>query len=239
MNLMTISLLTDGLHLRAPAAQARCRRCPSEPRKPGEYRRSGPRITSAVAGILALAFVTGCAMPKPSGFLGNYSQLKRVNDSTWRYMDKARLATYDKYMISSVKVLVKSYDGTPLTPEQQEQAATRFRGIIVKALAGECQLVDKPSGKTAEIRAAITQAFPIGPSLTMGCEGEIIDAYSGQQLAAVVTYQAGPPQFQGGPPSLSDSAMPGGGWWNVHSAVWIMEDWADRLRKTMKEAHEK
>jgi hypothetical protein len=196
------------------------------------------RITFSAAAALAVTFGAGCAMPKPSGFLSNYSHLTRANDSTWRYVDKASLATYDKYMIASVKVLVKSYDGTPLTPGQQEAAANRFRAIIGKALAGECELVDKPSGKTAEIRAAITTAYPVGPSLTMGCEGEIIDAYSGQQLAAVVTYQAGPPQIEGGPPSLSDSAL-GGGWWNVHSAVWIMEDWADRLKKAMKEAHEK
>ena len=196
------------------------------------------RISLNAVTALAIALGAGCAMPKPSGFLGNYSHLKRVNDATWRYADAARLATYNKYMISSVKVLVKSYDGTALTPDQQEQAANRFREIILKALTRECQLVERPSGKTAEVRAAITAAYPVGPSLTMGLEGEIIDAYSGQQLAAVMTYQSGPPQFEGGPPSLSDTAL-GGGWWNVHSAVWIMEDWADRLRKAIRESHDK
>lgn len=196
------------------------------------------RTSFSAATFLTIALGAGCAMPKPSGFLGNYSRLTRANDSTWRYVDRADLGTYDKYMIGSVKVLVKSYNGTPLTPDQQEKAANRFREIIAKALAGECQLVDKPSGKTAEIRAAITTAYPVGPSLTMGCEGEIVDAYSDQQLAAVVTYQAGPPQIEGGPPSLSDSAL-GGGWWNLRSAVWIMEDWGDRLREAIREAHAK
>jgi hypothetical protein len=182
---------------------------------------------------LAVALGGGCAMPKPSGFLGNYSRLARVNDCTWRYSDTARLATYNKYMIGSVKVLVKAYDGTPLSPEQQEQAANRFRSIIAKALTGQCELADKPSGKTAEIRAAITAAYPVGPSLTLGLEGEIIDAYSGQQIAAVVKYQAGPPQFEGGPPDLSNDVF-GGGWWNQRSAVWIMEQWADQLRKAME-----
>jgi hypothetical protein len=190
------------------------------------------RITLCTALALAATLLGGCAMPKPSGFLGSYSHLTRANDSTWRYVDTARLATYDKYMIGSVKVLVKSYDGTPLSPTQQEQAANRFRAIITKALTGQCELVDKPSGKTAEIRAAITAAYPIGPSLTLGLEGEIVDAYSGQQLAAVVKYQAGAPQFEGGPPDLSNDVF-GGGWWNQHSAVWIMEQWADQLRKAM------
>jgi hypothetical protein len=129
-------------------------------------------------------------------------------------------------------VLVKSYNSAPLSSAQQEQAANRFREIIAKALAGHCELVDKPSGKTAEIRAAITVAYPVGASLTLGLEGEIIDAFSGQQLAAVMKYQAGPPQLQGGPPDLSNDAL-GGGWWNQHSAVWIMEQWADQLRKAM------
>jgi hypothetical protein len=181
---------------------------------------------------LAAAFGGGCAMPKPSGYLSNYSRLVKVNDSTWRYVDTARLATYDKYMISPVKVLVKSYESAPLTPAQQEQAANRFREIITKALAGQCELVDKPSGKTAEIRAAITAAYPVGPSLTLGLEGEIIDAASGEQLAAVKKYQAGPPHIEGGPPDLSDDVR-GGGWWNQHSAVWIMEQWADELRKAI------
>jgi hypothetical protein len=195
------------------------------------------RATFVLATFITLALGVGCAMPKPSGFLGNYSHLTRANDSTWRYVDRTGLATYDKYVIGSVKVLVKSYDGTPLTPEQQEKAANRFREIIAKALTGQCELVDKPSGKTAEIRAAITTAYPVGPSLTMGCEGEIVDAYSGQQLAAVVTYQAGPPQAETGPASLSEVSA--GGWWNVRSSVWIMEDWADRLRKAIKEVHGK
>ena len=181
---------------------------------------------------LAAGLGGGCAMPKTSGFLGNYSHLAKVNGCTWRYVDAPRLATYDKYMIASVKVLVKSYDGTPLSPLQQEQAANRFRSIITKALTGQCQLVDKPSGKTAEIRAAITAAFPVGPSLTLGLEGEIIDAYSGQQLAAVVKYQAAAPQIETGPPELSNDVF-GGGWWNQHSAVWVMEQWADDLRKAM------
>jgi hypothetical protein len=179
---------------------------------------------------LATALVGGCAMPKQSGFLGNYSHLAKVDDSTWRYVDKERLATYDKYMISSVKVLVKSYASAPLSSAQQEQAANRFRAIIAKALAGQCELVDKPSGKTAEIRAAITAAYPVGPSFTLGLEGEIVDAASGQQLAAVMKYQAGPPHIEGGPVDIQNE---GEGWWNQRSAVWIMEQWADELRKAM------
>ncbi|MCX6892337.1 MAG: DUF3313 family protein [Verrucomicrobiota bacterium] len=192
----------------------------------------GRMITPCATLALAAALGSGCAMPKPSGFLGNYSRLAKVNDSTWRYVDKPCLATYDKYMIASVKVLVKSYNSTPLSASEQEQAASRFRTIIAKALAGHCELVDKPSGKTAEIRAAITVAYPVGSSLALGLEGEIVDAYSGQQLAAVMKYQAGAPQLEIGTSDLSNNVL-GGGWWNQHSAVWIMEEWANQLRKAM------
>src|ERR1035438_9804256 len=171
------------------------------------------RMSLCATLALAAALGGGCAMPKPSGYLSNYSHLVKVDDSTWRYVDTARLTTYDKYIVSPVKVVVKAYESTPLTPAQQEQAANRFREIITKALAGQCELVDKPSGKTAEIRAAITAAFPVGTSLTLGLEGEIVDSVSGQQLAAVKKYQSAPPQALGGPPDLANDVL-GSGWWN-------------------------
>jgi hypothetical protein len=191
------------------------------------------KMTFCATLALAAALGGGCAAPKPSGFLGNYENLTKVDGSTWRYVDKARLATYDNYMIAPVTVLVKSYESVPLTPSQQEQAGRRFHDIIAKAIAGQCHLVDKPTGKTAEIRAAITAAYPVGPALTLGLEGEIVDAASGQQLAAVRKYQAGPPQVEGGPPQLVDENY-GNGWWNLHSSVWIMEQWADQLHKAME-----
>ena len=144
------------------------------------------------------------------------------------------MATYDKFVISSIKVLVKKYDGDPLPPGDQEAASTHFREIIEKKMSGHWQLLSKPSGHTADIRAAITSAYPVGSSLALGMEGEIVDAYSGKQLAAVVTYAVGPPQLQAGEPNLYFNDALYGGWWNTETALWLMERWADEFVKALE-----
>ncbi len=173
-------------------------------------------------------------MPKPSGFLTTYTNLVRYNDSTWRYANAPQLATYDRFVISSVKVLVKKYDGDYLPPGEQEQASNRLREIIEKKMSPHWQLLSKPSGHTADIRAAITSMYPVGSSLTLGMEGEIVDAYSGKQLAAVMTFQVGAPDVMYGEPTLDFNNVLAGGWWNTESAVWIMEQWADEFVKALE-----
>ena len=179
---------------------------------------------------------TGCSttMPKPSGFLSTYTNLVKYDDSTWRYANAPQLATYDKFVISSIKVLVKKYDGDPLPPGDQEAASTHFREIIEKKMAGHWQLLTKPNGHTADIRAAITSVYPVGSALALGMEGEIVDAYSGKQLAAVVTYEVGPPQIQPGEPNLCFNDALYGGWWNTETALWLMERWADQFVKALE-----
>lgn len=191
-----------------------------------------------VCGFVAVAAFlgSGCkmAMPKPSGFLSTYTNLVRYDDSTWRYVNAPRLATYDRFVISSVRMLVKSYDGDPVPEGTQQQASEVFRDIIEKKMAGHWQLLTKPSGHTAEIRAAITSMYPVGPSLMLGMEGEIVDAHSGKQLAAVMTFRAGPPQMENGISSFNFDNVMDGGWWNTESAKWIMEDWADEFVKALE-----
>ncbi len=189
--------------------------------------------------LLVVAWLeTGCstAMPKPSGYLSTYTNLIKINDCAWRYANPPQLATYDKFVISSVKVLVKTYDGDPLPPGEQEQASTVFRNVIEKkmAAAGRWQLLNKPAGHTADIRAAITSLYPVGPSLTLGMEGEIVDAYSGKQLAACMVFQSGAPQVEFGQPSMGWNDALYGGWWNTESAVWVMEQWADEFVKALE-----
>jgi hypothetical protein len=101
-------------------------------------------------------------------------------------------------------------------------------------MAGHWKLLSKPSGHTADIRAAITAIYPVGPSLTLGMEGEIVDAYSGKQLAAVMTFQAGAPQAEWGEPNVDWNDALHGGWWNSRSAVWVMEQWADEFVKALE-----
>lgn len=194
--------------------------------------------TFSVCANLALAALVGAGCqsvaPKTSGFLSSDRNLVKVNDSTWRYVDAGRLAAYDTFTISAVKVLVKDYDGAPLTPEQQQQAGERFHQALVKALTGHCQLVQQPAANAAEIRVAITAAYPVGPSFALGLEGEILGA-AGQQLAALREFQAGNPQPTGGPLSLDTEQSRR--FWDRLSATSTMERFANQMREIIETSH--
>ncbi len=187
-----------------------------------------------VALALFVAIGAGCksTMPKPSGFLSTYANLVKVDDSTWRYMDKEKLGKCQKFMIGSVVVLVKDFDGAPLTKEEQQAAANRFREDIVKALTGHCELVKEKAPDVAEIRAAITAAYPVGNAFALGVEGEILDLSTGQQLAAVQKFRTGAPQPSGGPPSLDTTTSRR--FWDQLSAKATMEQFADQLRNAIE-----
>jgi hypothetical protein len=196
-------------------------------------------LLSATA-TLAVVLWSGCktAAPKPSGFLSDYSHLQQVNDSTWRYVDKGRLASYSKFAVSPAKMMVKQYAGTTFNAEQQQRISTTFRQKIVDALSGRYQVVSGPAANVAEVRAAITQAYRVGNALALGVEVEILDSESHQQLAALRGVQIGPPDvgFRMGynNPTGADDFM--AAWWNRPSAGELMERWAREIRKTIEVA---
>jgi hypothetical protein len=194
------------------------------------------KLLLTVTATLAVALWCGCktAAPKPSGFLSDYSRLRQVNDSTWRYADANRLAAYKTFTVSPVNVMVKEYWGTTLTPAQKETIAKTFRTKIVNALAGRYQVAGSPGPGTADIRVAITQAYRVGNALGLGVEAEIVDSQSHEQVAALRGVRIGPPEvgFQMG----TRNATAAGGdymaaWWNLPSAVALMEQWAGEIRK--------
>jgi hypothetical protein len=184
----------------------------------------------------ALLAGTGCqSLTQPSGFLTTYTNLVKVDSCLWRYVDTNRLATYNTFVISSVKVLVKDYEAAPISPAERQAAANRFRDDIVQALSGSCQLLDKPTTNSAEIRAAITTAFPVGDFLTFGMEAEIVDAYSGRQVAAVRFYEAGNPLATGWTPDASSWT---GAWWDRLSAKFFMQQCSTGFRKAIVNARQ-
>jgi hypothetical protein len=186
--------------------------------------------------LLALLTLAGAgcqSTPKPSGFLSSYQHLTKLNDSTWRYVDSARLGACERFHLGAVEVLVTQYQGAALTPEERQKAAERFRQMLVKGLSGHCQLVDQPGPGIAEIRAAITAAYPVGPSFALGLESEIMDG-SGQQVAALREFQAGSAQPTGGPPSLD--AELNRWFWDRVSATTTMEEFAGQLRMLIENA---
>ena len=171
-----------------------------------------PTVKNAIAlclgTVAGLGLLVGCAghknLPAQSGFLSHYHHLTPVDATTSRYVDAPRLKSYNKFKISSVQVLVKNYNGQPLTDAQQIKMTDHIRASVTSALKDKYPVVEAPSTDTAEIRIAITDAYKSGTQLGISVEGEILDSYSGVQVAAVVRTDLG--------------EMYLGNWWDKTSA---------------------
>jgi Protein of unknown function (DUF3313) len=193
----------------------------------------------SAAATLALAS-SGCktAAPAPSGFLSTYSNLQKVDNSTWRYVDAGRLAAYRTFTVAPVRVMVREYWGTTFGPDQQEAIGARFRQKIMSALSSRYEVGGSPGPNTAEVRVAVTQAYRVGNSLAMGVEAEIVDPQTHRQLAAIRGVRVGLPEagFRLGYHN-PDAGGYMAAWWNWPSAIQLMDEGAEQIRKLVDEAH--
>jgi len=203
---------------------------------------AGRTLLLTATAALALIVWTGCktAAPSPSGFLSSYSNLQKVDNSTWRFVDTARLAAYRKFAVPTTAVLVKEYWGTTFGPEQQQAIATRFQQKIINSLSSRYEVVGSPAPNTAVVRAAITQAYRVGNALALGVEVEIVDPQTHQQLAAIRGVRVGQPEmgFRLGYHN-PDAGGYMAAWWTWPSAIELMGEWADQIRNLVDEAHRK
>jgi hypothetical protein len=184
-------------------------------------------IAPLIVGTVGIVLLGGCAghkfQPAQSGYLSQYHHLTPVDENTSRYVNVSRLATYNKFKIASVDVLVKSYDGQPLTDEQRQKMTDYLRNSITWALADKYPVVEASSTDTAEIRMAITDAYKSGSQLGLSIEGEILDSFSAVQIGAVIRTDLGNRYV--------------GDWWDRTSAKEIINDWSRRLREAIDSAH--
>lgn len=177
----------------------------------------------------AVGLLAGCAGQKHthahSGFLSHYHHLTPVDATTSRYVNAPRLATYNKFKIASIQILVKEYDGKPITAEQKKRMTDYIRTSLTSALQSKYPVVENPSTDTAEIRIAMTDAYKSGNQLGVSVEGEILDSYSSVQVAAVVRTDLGKLYL--------------GDWWDKTSAREVVDGWSQRLRQAVDSAHTK
>lgn len=186
-------------------------------------------ITAALTltGILLLAGCAGTPIaPKRSGFLYNYSNLKQVDATTWRYVNTNRLALYSKFVIAPVKIMVKEFDGTPVTDEQKTKMANYVRDSLAKAIESKgYTVVNGGYGNVAEVRVAITDAYKTGSQFGLTVEGSIVDSASAYQAAAVMKTE------------LADAQL--GSWWDSERARSIVDGWSERMAEAIVLAHTK
>jgi len=183
---------------------------------------------AACAGLLAALLLMGCkteqAPPPRSGFLSSYTQMEKVDETTWRWIDpNNRLGSYNKFILHPVKVQAEIYDGEKISPETRERVSNYLHDAIEKALSDRYPIVSAPSTDTGEIRVGITDATKTGRKLNLCVEGEIQDSYSAVQVASVVASRLGKARM--------------GSWWDQQEAKDMMDAWAKALRQTIDKAH--
>jgi len=151
-------------------------------------------------GLLVAAMqCMGCATkpPGPTGFLSDYSRLKKVDDSAMRYISPD-LRGYNKFMIDPVEMHVKA---NVLKPEQRAEVANYMRDAIHKQLESRnYTIVTAPGVGVARLRIALTGVqdakwyLNIHPASKVtgagraqaSMEAEVVDSVTGEQLAAAI-----------------------------------------------------
>ena len=160
------------------------------------------RIHSSAVAVLVslLAFGCGSKPPPNTGFMSDYSKLKKADGERMRYTSP-KLKQYSSFLIEPPRMLAK--DGQ-LSAEQRQEVAKYFDTSLRKGLtAAGYTVTDQPGPGVARVRVALTAInesawwMNIHPGTKItgagkggaAMEGEVVDSVSGEQLGAVI--QAG------------------------------------------------
>lgn len=158
-------------------------------------------LSKSVLFCLVAILVTGCAIKSPAhtGFLSDYSNLKKADGEAMRYRSPA-LKNYSYFIIDTVKMEGKS----ALDAKQRAEVAAYFDQSLKKALIKHgYSIAAAPGEGVGRVRVALTgvqdskwwlNVHPASKVTGAGkggasMEGEVVDSVTGQQLGAVV--QAG------------------------------------------------
>ena len=176
-----------------------------------------------IVGLLALA---GCKstpqMTNRPDFLSTYDHLQKVDATTWRYVSPPLLANCKKFTVTPVKVMFTEFQGKPITSEQLQRSSDYVHQAVRQGLAEHYPLAEEAGPEVGEIRLAVTEAYRTGGKLGLCLQGEILDN-SKTQVAAVLRTE------------LSEYYAPG--WEDRNSARQMVNEWAERLVKTIDQAH--
>ena len=178
-----------------------------------------------MAGLLMLAACkTTPQMTSRPDFLSTYDHLQKVDATTWRYISPPLLANCNKFIVSPVKVLFNEVDGKPLTEEQRQKTSNFIHQAISWKIAERYPVVTEPGPDVAEIRIALTEGYRTGGKLGLCVQGEVVD-HSNTQVAAVVRTE------------LSEKYI--ADWETRDTAKKMVNEWSERLRAILDQAHTK
>ena len=147
--------------------------------QPGSRR--GKLIIGIIAAGLLLGGLTACRTTKQvsetekdfSGFLGDYSQLKKGDgkEANFIYIDQsANWAKYTKIYIKNIDLWHSNESNSPLgklSKEQQQILVNFAHTALTEALGKDFQMVDQAGPDTLVIHGAITEAKRCWPVLNL------------------------------------------------------------------------
>lgn len=194
--------------------------------------------------VLMLSILTtllyGCGSKEKTmtGFLSDYSKLKKESDSTFRYVDEAALAKYSSFIVDPVQV--RFYSGSKsqgkLSEEQLSDLTNYMHSKIVEAVQNAGKTVaQQPAAGVARVRVSLSDirrstAVSIIPQASLlgagiggaAMEAEVVDSMTGKQVGAVVQSGRG-------------SGIPFTNLGNLNAAKRVMDRWAQRFQERLVE----
>jgi len=192
------------------------------------------RSTSLLLLLLVAALAPACKSkgPKGVGFLDDYSKLapneKREGSYIW-LKQGSDLRKYDYLLIDPIVVMAEKGSATEaLSAELKKKAADGFKDVLFETIDPFYSVVQKPGPHVLRVRIALTDLTPDEGegegSATL--EGELLDAASGEKLAAFISTVSGSKKG-----------------WRVKEKKWLAVEgafieWANALLEHMDSYHE-
>ena len=199
--------------------------------------------------IAGLAFIgiSACAtenLPRNAGFLNDYSKLTKSPfadaEGAYSYFNPAKpLNLYSKFIVLPVQIRKTISPSAPyMNQKDLQKLANYFYYRLKKELKdSNYSIVSEPGSETLILRVAITNLEPFQPLVRMrstiseatiwggaSAEAELIDALTGEVVAAVIDLQKG--RFYDKPTKYG-------------LVKEVIERWSQRLITRMDEAHRK
>jgi len=161
-------------------------------------------MITALVGCIGVLSVCTKVQAGNSGFLGDYSGLKKSKDvkgaRAYFNPDKS-LKEYDAFIIDPVRIhFAPGADATAIDPQKTAELAQYFREKLISELkVGGYIVIDKPGSNTLTVRMAITdlkktnKLLNIHPGMKLSgkglggasFEGEGVDSVTGERIFAV------------------------------------------------------
>jgi hypothetical protein len=192
----------------------------------------------AIVLSILLTVFCGCESKEKAttGFLSDYSKLKKESDLRLRYVNEEAVKSYSSFIVEPVQV--HFYKGSKsegkLTDEQLSELTNYMHKKIVEAVQGAGKtVVEQPGTGVARVRASLSDikkpsALTILPQASLlgagiggaSMEAEVVDSMTGAQLGAVVDSGTG-------------SRVPFTNLGDLSSAKNVIDGWAKRFQNNL------